>query len=172
MTTYVPIPNGDTDQDSPITQPLIVALRDNPIAIAEGASGAPKIAQKVSGSGADTITFSGLGDFAGVVIDYWLVGGGGGGGIDISFSDDGTTYYGSATVGTAGSGGSQSFGKIWVDFSSASLKVAGIDSPSGVLAAYSSSTVTGLTIAATRVRLTKTGSGSIAAVSMPNGGIL
>ena len=35
MTTYVAIPNGDIDQDSPITQPLMTALRDNPIAIAE-----------------------------------------------------------------------------------------------------------------------------------------
>lgn len=43
MTSYVAIPNGDVDQDSPVTQPLMTALRDNPIAIAEGASGAPKI---------------------------------------------------------------------------------------------------------------------------------
>lgn len=43
MTSYVSIPNGDIDQDSPITQPLMTALRDNPIAIAEGATGAPRI---------------------------------------------------------------------------------------------------------------------------------
>lgn len=36
MTTYTTIPNTDIDQDSPITQPLMTALRDNPIAIAEG----------------------------------------------------------------------------------------------------------------------------------------
>ena len=42
-TTYVAIPNGDIDQDSPLTQPLLTALRDNPIAITEGASGAPQI---------------------------------------------------------------------------------------------------------------------------------
>jgi hypothetical protein len=35
MTSYVAIPNGDIDQDSPITQPLMTALRDNPIAIGE-----------------------------------------------------------------------------------------------------------------------------------------
>jgi len=43
MTTYVAIPNGDIDQDSPLTQPLITALRDNPLAVIEGASGAPRI---------------------------------------------------------------------------------------------------------------------------------
>lgn len=41
MTTFVAIPNGDIDQDSPVTQELFTALRDNPIAISEGATGAP-----------------------------------------------------------------------------------------------------------------------------------
>lgn len=45
MTTYSTITDGQVDQDSPITQPLMTALRDNPIAIAEGAAGAPKIAE-------------------------------------------------------------------------------------------------------------------------------
>lgn len=44
MTTYVPIPNGDIDQDSPGTQPLFTALRDNPTAIAEGDTLAPVVA--------------------------------------------------------------------------------------------------------------------------------
>lgn len=43
MTTYTAIPNTSIDIDSPVTQPLMTALRDNPIAIAEGSSGAPKI---------------------------------------------------------------------------------------------------------------------------------
>ena len=43
MTTYTSIPNADIDQDSPVTQTLMTALRDNPIAITEGASGAPRI---------------------------------------------------------------------------------------------------------------------------------
>ena len=38
MTTYTTIPNTDIDQDSPITQPLMTALRDNPIAMAEADS--------------------------------------------------------------------------------------------------------------------------------------
>jgi hypothetical protein len=43
MTSYTAIANGDIDQDSPVTQPLVTALRDNPIAIIEGATGAPRI---------------------------------------------------------------------------------------------------------------------------------
>lgn len=43
MTDYTTVTDSEIDQDSPITQPLLTALRDNPIAITEGASGAPKI---------------------------------------------------------------------------------------------------------------------------------
>lgn len=51
MTTYTTIPNSDIDQDSPVTQPLMTALRDNPIAITEGASGAPRIANAAFNNG-------------------------------------------------------------------------------------------------------------------------
>jgi len=43
MTTYTAIPNSDVDQDSPVTQTLVTLLRDNPIAISEGSTGAPRI---------------------------------------------------------------------------------------------------------------------------------
>jgi hypothetical protein len=41
---WTTIPNSDIDQDSPITQTLMTALRDNPIAIANGDTGAPRVA--------------------------------------------------------------------------------------------------------------------------------
>lgn len=40
---WVTIPDGDIDPESPIDAPLMAALRDNPIAIAQGLTGAPKI---------------------------------------------------------------------------------------------------------------------------------
>jgi hypothetical protein len=40
---WTTIPNSDIDQDSPITQTLMTALRDNPIAIANGDAGAPRL---------------------------------------------------------------------------------------------------------------------------------
>lgn len=43
MTSYTAITTSEVDADSPITESLMTRLRDNPIAITEGSSGAPKI---------------------------------------------------------------------------------------------------------------------------------
>ena len=43
MATYTAIPNTDIETDKPIRAVTGRALRDNPIAIAEGASGAPRV---------------------------------------------------------------------------------------------------------------------------------
>jgi hypothetical protein len=43
MTTYSPIANGSVDAGSPVDESLVTALRDNPIAISEGSTGAPKL---------------------------------------------------------------------------------------------------------------------------------
>jgi hypothetical protein len=43
MTTYTAIPDANLDPDSPARSIDALALRDNPIAITEGASGAPSI---------------------------------------------------------------------------------------------------------------------------------
>ena len=64
MTTYTTIANGDIDQDSRVTQPLMTALRDNPIATAEGVVDAPVVAAAwhpfdaaISGDGADGLIY-------------------------------------------------------------------------------------------------------------------
>ncbi len=43
MASYTAIPDADIDADSPLTTTLGTLLRDNPIAITEGAAGAPNI---------------------------------------------------------------------------------------------------------------------------------
>lgn len=43
MTTYRTIASTETDGNSPVTVQLLTALADNPTAIAEGASGAPRV---------------------------------------------------------------------------------------------------------------------------------
>ena len=43
MTSYITIPNTSIDPNSPVTSDLMTYLRDNPIAITEGATGAPRI---------------------------------------------------------------------------------------------------------------------------------
>lgn len=107
MTTYSTITDGQVDQDSPITQPLMTALRDNPIAIAEGAAGAPKIAE--SWQALETTSSSGL-----IVTDVdngegarINVGGSGaaGSGQTINFtvsisSDNGASFTGEAVIAT------------------------------------------------------------------------
>ncbi len=49
MTAYTAIPDSDIDPESPVTTGLVAKLRNNPIAIAEGAGGAPKISIDVGG---------------------------------------------------------------------------------------------------------------------------
>lgn len=43
MTTYTAINNTEIDAESPVTEELVTRLRDNPLAIGEGATGAPRI---------------------------------------------------------------------------------------------------------------------------------
>ena len=43
MTTYRTVAADEIDHQSPVTETLLTALRDNPVAITEGASGAPRI---------------------------------------------------------------------------------------------------------------------------------
>jgi hypothetical protein len=48
MTTYTAIPDANLDPDSPARSIDALALRDNPIAITEGASGAPRVASDLA----------------------------------------------------------------------------------------------------------------------------
>ena len=54
MAAWTTIPDSDVDPESPITTSLMQALRDNPVAITENASGAPGfdvIAEQTGGAG-------------------------------------------------------------------------------------------------------------------------
>jgi len=56
MTTYTPISNNSVDAGSPIDESLVTALRDNPIAISEGSTGAPRVQAAAFASDASPIT--------------------------------------------------------------------------------------------------------------------
>lgn len=43
MADWKTIPDTDVDPDAPVTSELMYALRDNPVAIAEGSVGAPRV---------------------------------------------------------------------------------------------------------------------------------
>lgn len=65
MTTYTAISNGQIDQDSPITQPLMTAMRDNPLAIAERSTNAPYVESVWYPYNSDVV-----GDDDGVIYDF------------------------------------------------------------------------------------------------------
>jgi len=74
MTTYTAISNTTAEKDKPLTQSLVRALRDNPLAIAEGDVTAPKVQPQAlrwagfrasRGSGVQNI--DGIGNSSGVV---------------------------------------------------------------------------------------------------------
>lgn len=56
MADWTAIPDAQLDPDAPLTSELAYAWRDNPIAITEGAAGAPKIQDAAMGS---TVTTAG-----------------------------------------------------------------------------------------------------------------
>ena len=61
MATWTTVPDASLEPGKPIRSIDALALRDNPVAIAEGASGAPKIADAALGS---TVTSAGT---------YWVL---------------------------------------------------------------------------------------------------
>lgn len=71
MTDWTSIPNTVLETGKPIRAVDGRALRDNPIAIAEGAPGAPKIKtpRVVSPAAAQNQVFTGLGDYSGISFD-------------------------------------------------------------------------------------------------------
>jgi hypothetical protein len=50
MATFTTIPDTDLDADSPITENLMLALRDNPLAIAQGDASAPRVQKEALGA--------------------------------------------------------------------------------------------------------------------------
>lgn len=66
MASWTSIPDSSLDPDAPVTSELAYAWRDNPIAITEGASGAPRIQQSamMDPTAGATNTLKWLPDFA------------------------------------------------------------------------------------------------------------
>lgn len=96
MTSYTAIPNTDLDQNSPVTEPLMLLIRDNPIAMLEGAAGAPRMAKAVQlghSSATTPIVFTGLEEFQGGMFLIQITNiGGTGRSFYFSISDDGSTW--------------------------------------------------------------------------------
>lgn len=107
MTSYITINNTEVDPDSPITADLMTKMRDNPIAISEGSSGAPKVSKLALGGlslGAiSSVTSSwggltGLGSIKEVYVNFGANQSSttSDKGVEIRFTNDGGTTWGSA----------------------------------------------------------------------------
>ena len=64
MPTWTTLSDSTLAQDKPLTQSITRALRDNPIALAEGASGAPQVEHKAINSGAFSASTTAGGGFS------------------------------------------------------------------------------------------------------------
>jgi len=104
MATYTAITDAETGHKSPLTISLARRLRDNPLAISEGAAGAPKIKNKaidnlnlggVSWSGSGFAGWTGIGDVLRMMILAGEVGSPGQT-MRFQFTSDGGATWGSA----------------------------------------------------------------------------
>lgn len=95
MASYTAIDTNSLLPGEPVTSSIMLALEENPRAIAEQASGAPKLAAafvngQVASGGA--LTFSGMADFSGIIAYGTAIRTGASDDVTFSFSSDGSTY--------------------------------------------------------------------------------
>lgn len=171
MASWTTIASGDILPDKPATAPQGIALYENPLAIAEGASGAPKIAIKTAGgmSASGTLTFTGLGDFGGVLVHGSVHTDGSNRILQVALSNDGTTYSAaSALLDDNGTSGPYRF-TLFVDFVTGAFKCTH-DSIDPTLPLYAAGTLAGAGSNVSAIRFTIGGTSTIAAIVLPNGG--
>lgn len=162
MADWTNIADSALDPDAPVTSELAYAWRDNPIAIAEGAPGAPKIALKdLVAGGSLEMTITGLADFGGLfAYVHATTTDPGGASISVSLSDNGSTFYGS-TVLFPTSDASFTFS---IDFASGDFKwCAGLPVGAG------SGTISGSSLSVVAVRFSLN-NGTFISHVLPNGG--
>lgn len=174
--SYTAIPNSDIDQDSPGTQVLFTRLRDNPEAIATGASGATRIAVKTeyvkrSSGGSGYSIYSNGAEYKGIWLD--CIGQSSDpstASILIDVSDDGITYSSAITIldvpvnenGTA---------KFFLDFDTGNYHLIStysggtVDAQSSTIGSYPSGAITHI-----RLDVTAASSGDCAFIAQFQGG--
>lgn len=169
MTTYTAILDTQIDPDAPITSVLGYQFRDNPIAIAEGAADAPRIAIKSFIGDGSPVDIVSIGDFTGVELNIFANNSDAAiKTLDIALSDNGgTSFYASSTIYTINTGNSiHSVG--FVDFTSGSSKFI-IKPPSGAGSSISF-TLAGASSNVDAFRVSLSGLGNISLYGTLNGG--
>ena len=130
MADYITVVDSSVDPDAPLTSDLMYRLRDNPIAIAEGSIGAPKVrseALRLTREAADRTSDGVLFTLTGIdrissfmVSSYVYIVSGSAGGASVRYrtsTDGGSTWGGytifnTASISGAGDNSSTKFGYI------------------------------------------------------------
>lgn len=169
MTDYTAPDVNELLPGDPVTSIKMLYLALNPIAIAEQAVGAPKIADKSLVGSGSTVTFSGLDDYAGIFIR-----GSDSGGAQASIAfrkDNGGSF--SANVAITAPGGFEAYHpylEVFLDFATGNYRAASSSVRSGVLSVDSrTGTIAGASLAITDVRISS-GFGNVALFAVPQGG--
>lgn len=129
MATYRSIADSETDPKAPVTSELMKALALNPIAIMEGQSGAPRLAEKIqaaNGPNESWATVGNLGSGNGVYVDFYAYcqtvqdPGTEFGYVQFEISTDGATFTNTTTLVTTGASVQQIGvnGSFFLDFAS------------------------------------------------------
>lgn len=128
MTTYTAIANTEVDAESPVTEELVTRLRDNPLAIAEGDSSAPKVQgialdNVYKGSvftiGNAATNFTGLAGAQWIRIDFSVFSSGPSVSFQIGYSNDNGSSFGSYQTIT--STAADRSGVIYINLSSGAI---------------------------------------------------
>lgn len=168
MTDYTAPDVNELLPGDPVTSSKMLYLALNPIAITEASVGAPKIADKsIVGSGS-TVTFSTLGDYAGIFIRGSDSGAGVAG---LTYSaDNGATFAPPVNITAAGGAGAyHPYFEVFFDFATGNYRAASSSVVSGVLTeASTTGTIGGASLDITDVRIS--GSGNVACFAIPQGG--
>lgn len=174
MASYITITDAETDPEAPLTSELAKKWRDNPIAIAEGAAGAPKIVTRkfTSGAAAQTQTFTGLGDYGGV--DFQLFARNTGAAtydLQFQFSSNGGSSWSTARlINSVGSGTGSNYMSLsgHFDFATGLLSIIGND---GIQPFRMSATLSGASLSIDAIRFTSTNLAlTNVCIITPNGG--
>lgn len=175
MANYFNIPNSMLDPDAPLISELAYAWRDNPIAIAEGASGAPRVfgratrpEVKVQGPTTGAMNCLGLAGYTGVYGEVSTFNST----MRMRFSNDnGASWF--ADVAIAETHARNYKCQVWVNFSNGSVKALQTkqDTEATPYTYYLfETTVSGLTSACNAVSF-NSNSNQKAGFFIPNGGV-
>ena len=169
MATYRVIAASEIDPDSPVTANVMTALDSNPTAIAEGASGAPKLAAKFTSFNAtagSNLDITGLGSFKGALITYTYQNTGVANRTASLEYSSGGGFTGTITLlfAAAGTAGMATF---FVDFSTGVVR--GVHA-GGVASSLITGTMAGASDAIVSLRVTGMTDTAHEALANPNGG--